>query len=175
MVVEGLQYHQYAVRTDGSGRLTTRNRRYLRRFNPFTTSPNPFTITRQPTRSTTPTPVNTQDRQPTPTQPPTSTATTPPIAGLESQTIIILDHCHVQQAPPHPQQTGATTTPSFGSTKDPTPTDLCIGGQNTSQTHSTATTQPSPPTKPPGSHSRNHAGAKRGPKPVDRLGYKQRN
>jgi hypothetical protein len=29
IVVEVLQYHQYGVRTDGSCRLTTRNRRYL--------------------------------------------------------------------------------------------------------------------------------------------------
>ena len=34
IVVEVLQYHQYGVRTDGSGRLTTRNRRYLRRYTP---------------------------------------------------------------------------------------------------------------------------------------------
>ena len=38
-VVEVLQYHQYAVRTDGSGRLTTRNRRFLRRYDPHLTEP----------------------------------------------------------------------------------------------------------------------------------------
>ncbi len=33
-VVEVLQYHQYPVRTDGSGHLMTRNRRFLRRYDP---------------------------------------------------------------------------------------------------------------------------------------------
>ena len=45
IVVEVLQYHQYGVRTDGSGRLTTRNRRFLRRYTPTprTTYPPPRT------------------------------------------------------------------------------------------------------------------------------------
>ena len=100
-VVEVLQYHQYAVRTDGSGRLTTRNRRYLRRFDPFTTSPNPFTVTRQPTRPTTPPPATTQDRQPAPTQPPTSTATNPPPVTTQDR----------QPAPTQPPTSTATSPP----------------------------------------------------------------
>ena len=35
-VVEVKQYHQYQIRVDGSGRLTLRNRRYLRKFTPAT-------------------------------------------------------------------------------------------------------------------------------------------
>ena len=35
-VVEVKQYHQYEMRVDGSGRLTLRNRRYLRKFTPAT-------------------------------------------------------------------------------------------------------------------------------------------
>ncbi len=35
-VVEVKQYHQYQIRVDGSGRLTLRNRRYLRKFIPAT-------------------------------------------------------------------------------------------------------------------------------------------
>ena len=217
-VVEVLQYHQYAVRTEGSGRLTTQNRCYLRRFDPFTTSPNPFTVTRQPTRPTTPPPATTQDRQPAPTQPPTSTTTNPPPVTTQDRqpaptqpptstatnpppvttqdrqpaptqpptstttnpplSLHRIDNQPLRSRRPVPRRThytgsttssyaagdqhrdesasttdttttssqpastattGATTTSSLGSTKDPTPADLCIGGQNTSQTRSTAT------------------------------------
>ena len=47
-VVEVLQYHQYAVKTDCSGRLTTRNRRFLRRYKPIP-SPPPIIPTPGPT------------------------------------------------------------------------------------------------------------------------------
>ena len=40
--VEVLQYHQYSIRTDGSGRLTTRNRRFLRRYSPHKTEDVPL-------------------------------------------------------------------------------------------------------------------------------------
>ena len=68
-VVEVLQYHQYSVRTDGSGRLTTRNRRFLRRYTPRHTEdvpPLPSFLPPDapspPDRLPTPTPRN--DRQP---------------------------------------------------------------------------------------------------------------
>ena len=38
IVVETLPYHQYTVKVDGSGRLTKRNRRFLRRFIPASTT-----------------------------------------------------------------------------------------------------------------------------------------
>ena len=38
-VVEVRQFHQYVIKVDGSGRLTLRNRQYLRKFTPFQTSP----------------------------------------------------------------------------------------------------------------------------------------
>ena len=43
-VVEVKQFHQYGIRVDGSGRLTLRNRRYLRRFTPAKTQPSQSTI-----------------------------------------------------------------------------------------------------------------------------------
>jgi len=33
-VIEVCQYHQYVVRVDGSGRITIRNRRFLRKYTP---------------------------------------------------------------------------------------------------------------------------------------------
>lgn len=85
MVVEVLQYHQYAVRTDGSGRLTTRNRRYLRRYTP--SLPRRLTryiVTCQPRRIYRPSPLHqarrtsTQAWQPTPRQPRRKTPITRP-------------------------------------------------------------------------------------------------
>ena len=35
VVIEVRQYHQYAIRVDGSGRVTLRNRQHLRKFTPF--------------------------------------------------------------------------------------------------------------------------------------------
>ena len=69
-VVEVLQYHQYAVRTDGSGRLTTRNRRFLRRYKPILSSP-PTTIPSlpllvPPSTPTRPSPTTTPPPMPTP-------------------------------------------------------------------------------------------------------------
>lgn len=43
-VVEVRQYDQYAIRVDGSGRLTIRNRRFLRRFTPVRTNPNMLAV-----------------------------------------------------------------------------------------------------------------------------------
>ena len=37
-VVEVMPHHQYLVKVDGSGRLTRRNRRFLRKFEPATTT-----------------------------------------------------------------------------------------------------------------------------------------
>ena len=39
LVVETRQFHQYVVRTDGSGRVTLRNTQHLRKFTPFHKSP----------------------------------------------------------------------------------------------------------------------------------------
>lgn len=87
-VVEVLQYHQYAVRTDGSGRLTTHNRRYLRRYDPHlsptTTNPVPVpypgttylpTPPPNPSDPTTSTPQNTTPETPPSPPPPTPTTT----------------------------------------------------------------------------------------------------
>ena len=34
IVIEVCQYHQYVVRVDGSGRITIRNRKFLRKYTP---------------------------------------------------------------------------------------------------------------------------------------------
>ena len=44
VVVEVRQFHQYAVRVDGSGRVTLRNRQHLRRYVPFKTSSPPTPV-----------------------------------------------------------------------------------------------------------------------------------
>ena len=56
VVVEVRQYHQYVIRVDGSGRVTLRNRKYLRKYipviqrDPLITSPGPTThVTSTPT------------------------------------------------------------------------------------------------------------------------------
>jgi len=54
-VVEVRQFHQYAVRVDGSGRVTLRNRQHLRQFTPFGSSPTGDTVVES--RSATPTPL----------------------------------------------------------------------------------------------------------------------
>ena len=82
-VVEVLQYHQYSVRTDGSGRLTTRNRRFLRRYTPHQTEPTShlpyFPLPDAPiTQERPPNPTHHDMRQPQPDPPPAPTAPTPP-------------------------------------------------------------------------------------------------
>ena len=98
-VVEVLQYHQYAVRTDGSGRLTTRNRRYLRRYDPHL-SPTTTNLGPAPYRPTHP---------PNPSDPTTSTSqnTTP----------------ETPPSPPHPTPT-ATRTPLTTPANHQTPRPL---------------------------------------------------
>ena len=47
IVVEVRQFHQYAVKIDGSGRITLRNRQHLRKFTPFQ-SRSPLEVVRSP-------------------------------------------------------------------------------------------------------------------------------
>ena len=88
LVVEALPHQQYRVKVHGSGRITLRNRQYLRKISPI-----------QSTFSTTPTPLlptsQTQDERPeqTPVEPgdslssfPVSPPTTPP-PHIQSQTL----------------------------------------------------------------------------------------
>ena len=46
MVVEVRQHDQYVVRIDGSGRVTNRNRKFLRKYNPVISEPRRITIDR---------------------------------------------------------------------------------------------------------------------------------
>ena len=83
LVVEPLGYDQYRVKVDGSGRLTLRNRRFLRPYTPISL-PNPQ-------RSATPSPSPPcQEEQPmwTPTNPPLFEVVTPPTQGEPLRTAL---------------------------------------------------------------------------------------
>ena len=84
-VMEVLQYHQYTVCTDGSGRLTTRNRRYLRRYNPHSSPPSP-TIHQLPHDIYT-APQPHQDADPSP---PATTPTTTTIHSEQDRNLLML-------------------------------------------------------------------------------------
>ena len=53
IIVEVLPYKQYKVKLDGSGRISLRNRRHLRRFTPF------YTKVKRPTQPVVPEPAHT--------------------------------------------------------------------------------------------------------------------
>lgn len=100
IVIEVRQYDQYVVRVDGSGRVTLRNRRFLRRFTPYLptiinqmTTRYPATMMIETKRSQTPiieekdTSVSTTSSLPSPFVPPIPPAlstqqVTPPAAPL---------------------------------------------------------------------------------------------
>ena len=46
VVIEVRQFHQYAIRIDGSGRVTLRNRQHLRKFTPFNSSKSTYAVTK---------------------------------------------------------------------------------------------------------------------------------
>lgn len=195
-VVEVLQFHQYAVRTDGSGRLTTRNRRYLRKYDPL-----PYAAT-QPNRRPLPhTPL-------IPPPPPQSDLTQPqqPAATDPARHPASL-------APPTPAPIAANQVPQPGSpipTPAPTqPPPLATQQQQPTQPppRQPLLATPTPPSTPHPSQSRSYASvaktphrpqplrekqtavnilgrmppypppppeprrSKRGPKPVDRYGH----
>lgn len=103
-VVEVLQYHQYAVRTDGSGRLTTRNRRFLRRYHPIHPSP-PTNMPSFPLPQ--PPPIQTHyDVQPT-----APTTTTPPQPEANVKPPVITPTSPAQ--PGTPQDVPAIAQPSM--------------------------------------------------------------
>ncbi len=186
-VVEVLQYHQYSVRTDGSGRLTTRNRRFLRRYDPHQTEP----TTKLPQF---PLPANTlpPDPAPQPTQPdhpitpatrpePPATPTTPrsiPATPATTRTLLATPASTKALLP-----TQAITTPLRA-----TPTAPSAQARHTPRSYASVTRTPAKPPAPPTTPAPNRPAvprriqtaspspvkplrrSKRGPKPLDRYG-----
>ena len=125
-VVEVLQYHQYAVRTDGSGRLTTRNRRYLRRYDPHLSptttnlgpAPYPGTTYRpiphhNPSDPMTSTSQTTTPETPPSPPPPTPTATKTPLttpANHQTPRPLLATPGPTSGLPATPANTAPTTT-----------------------------------------------------------------
>ena len=197
-VVEVLQYHQYSVRTDGSGRLTTRNRRFLRRYDPHQMEP----TTKLPQF---PLPANTLPPDPAPqtTQPdhpimpamhttrpePPATPTTPrsiPATPATTRTLL---------ATPAPSKallpTPAITTPLRATPAAPQPpahTAPSAQARHTPRSYASVTRTPAKPPAPPTTPAPNRPAvprriqtaspspvkplrrSKRGPKPLDRYG-----
>ena len=138
VVIEVCQYHQYLIRTDGSGRQTLRNRKFLRRYIP-TYSPDkrrsilediahlpppspPDDTTTLPMSHTGPTsePHTTPRKDPTYLMTPTGTdmevdTSLPPASGLPNS-----PHTRNSPSPIPPINPTPTTHPSHPST-DPTP------------------------------------------------------
>ena len=90
LVLEDLGFNKYRVKVDGSGRITDRNRQFLRKFTPVTPSmpgPNPDTGNQQvnpsPTRSHIPqlfdpTPTSQEQETPQVVNPPSFPVSSPP-------------------------------------------------------------------------------------------------
>ena len=184
-VVEVLQYHQYAVRTDGSGRLTTRNRRFLRRYKPILSSPpttTPFLpLLEPPSTPTRPSPTTTPPPMPTPLP---IAAETNPADPIPIQTTLARPG-----TPPPPGPSGSPTPPPqntplpTGSPEPPPPASPPRPSQRsyasvtgTPHTPKIATSTPPRPVTPgiPPLTSATPAPprrSKRGPKPVMRYGW----
>ena len=142
-VVEVKQFHQYQVRVDGSGRLSLRNRQFLRRFTPVNTpmarrsiQDDMATIPRPPPTS----PVVTVTPPPTPNPPPTPTTTTPtpPPPPPPDTPIATPAQPTTPSTPSHP----TTPTPTRITLRDtitpthpttPTPTRIITRDTNTEQ------------------------------------------
>ena len=94
VVVEVKEFDQYVLKIDGSGRLTLRNRKFLRKITPYQLTkhfksdlPVPTTQTQEPPQPLPPPPVQIPDEPPTPvtipnTEPPETLAETPPAPPL---------------------------------------------------------------------------------------------
>ncbi len=104
-VVEVRQHDQYVIKTDGSGRITVRNRRFLRKFNPIHTQPPPRSIYDDlPVRSTVLDPVATP--LPPSSVPPTMSVEPPPAPLPQSPGTL---GCTIPPASPEPSPQSAGT------------------------------------------------------------------
>ena len=139
VVVEVLQYHQYIVRMDGSGRLTTRNRQFLRRQAfPTTEDTNPLLRQLPPTPPTPPPPT------PTPAIPPPTHPSDPPYINQSlypltdhptsaEPTTTIPDYHHTNDGPSSPY---TEPTPAYGPYYPNYPPILCCGRRHAHTTPS---------------------------------------
>ena len=181
VVVEVLQYHQYIVRMDGSGRLTTRNRQFLRRQAfPTTEDTNPLLRQLPPTPPTppppTPTPATPPPTHPSPQTPPTSTN-----PSIPSQTIPPLP----SPLPPSRTTITPTTDPQVPTPSPHRPTVPTT--PTTRQSYAAVAGTPTPPRRPtqitptnpalrltlnlPKTPAPEPRRSNRGPKPIDRYGH----
>lgn len=107
VVVEVRQYDQYVVRTDGSGRVTLRNRKFLRKYTPVLTPPPTITletVIAKSARKATPAALANPDMSPRSTQDLTSdpnTADDAPILPVESPQPTRRIHPIPQASSPH--------------------------------------------------------------------------
>lgn len=195
-IVEVHQYHKYSVRVDGSGRLTTRNRRYLRKYNPFPAGPDHPHRRELPAVNYHP-PSAADAHQP---DQPTSSLAKPPVQPTSNQakppeplpvTNLVAEPPSITlPSPPHPMPTASTTPPAQPSPKRPllaTPSDNHPYA-TTPDTRSYASVAKAPPrinrrseTTPttlyrippftlPTTPAPEPRRSKRGPKPIDRYG-----
>lgn len=128
-VVEVLQYHQYGIRTDGSGRLTTRNRRFLRWYTPHTTddlSSPPFYPSPAPTpperrsSETTPDPLS-HEIHVEPTADPIP-PTTPVALPASTPVALPVSTPHTSPVPAVPDPPASSPTRTYASVARPTVT-----------------------------------------------------
>ena len=108
VVVEVRDHDQYVVKVDGSGRMTLRNRKFLKKITPYT-----LTKHFKPSDNPIPRP----EPRPTTTETPTATEpTTPPVTRVPEQPSIVNPEPVVAETPspsppPSPTPTPVTTAP----------------------------------------------------------------
>ena len=136
-VIEVRQFDQYVVRVDGSGRITTRNRKFLRKYIPIQRQTPRYTIS-EDLQLTTRSRPTTQSKLPP--QPQTKETTTQPIPN-SSKTWVEPDPpsntpCKLSESTPHPtQQDQEKETIDRSHTEDTT------GLENTTKVTSPSTPQ----------------------------------
>ena len=136
-IVEVRQFDQYVVKVDGSGRVTLRNRKFLRRYNPVYPRSHPADDLRHPAHGHDPGQgLPRMDVLPTATTPPTSpvpategSSTMPPRAAVPVTAAPTDHHDLAPTNEPGPAAPGATTAVPPRSPPDPsaTPSPSCAG------------------------------------------------
>ena len=122
-VIEVRQFDQYVIRVDGSGRVTLRNRKFLRKYTPVCSPPVPIHDPLTPLPSQPPSapamPMNPPTQPPTamvPEPPPRPPVVAPPTGDMRSQQDGTLHQIH----PPPAPDSHVTTPPEA-----PTPSPRC--------------------------------------------------
>ena len=118
MVIEVKQFDQYVIRVDGSGRITLRNRKFLRKYDPVQRRHPPKTITEDFLKLVPP--LNTESTSippppPIPTSnPPQATPPGPPISDTPSDDHLSINHDQSENpnAAAHPSSTTEISQPT---------------------------------------------------------------